>query len=82
MHPVRLIESMVGLVALVAVLALFKPLLLGIVRATVLLVKPHQSKAEKAARRQMREAAMFQDMIASASSPSDAAELRAFAARV
>jgi hypothetical protein len=59
----------------------FKPLLTGIARALVLVVKPRRTKDEIAARRQMRDAQLLQRMINSSNGPSHAAELRALAAR-
>jgi hypothetical protein len=70
-----------GLVAFAALVMLFRPLLTGILRALVLVVRPRMSRDEKAGRRQMRDAQLFQRMINSSQGPNDAAELRAMAAR-
>lgn len=76
-----LLGSMLTLLAIAALLVLFKPLLTGIVRALVLVVKPHRTKEELAARRYMRDARMLQKMINGSDGPSHTAELRAMAAR-
>jgi hypothetical protein len=72
-----------GLVLAIAALALFfKPLLVGIFRALVLVVKPRMSKEQLAARRNMRNARLLQRMTNSSSgNASQTAELRAMAAR-
>ncbi len=64
----------------VSLVVLFRPLLLGLLRA-VLLVRPRLSREERAARSQQRDRRLLEQMIASSSGPSDAAELRAIAAR-
>jgi hypothetical protein len=73
--------SALGLLAVAALLMLFRPLLTGIVRALVLVVRPRLTRDEQAARRQMRDAQLFQRMINSSQGANDAAELRAMAAR-
>ncbi|NHZ92548.1 hypothetical protein F2P45_26590 [Massilia sp. CCM 8733] len=72
-----------GLFLAIAALALFfKPLLLGIFRALVLVVKPRMSKDQIAAQRNMRNAKLLQRMTNSSSgNASLTAELRAMAAR-
>ena len=77
-----IVRALFGLSAFAGLVVLFKPLLSGIGRAFVLLVKPRRSKAELAARRQMHDAQVLQTMINSSHGPSHAAELRAMAARV
>ncbi|MDM5181417.1 hypothetical protein PO883_29995 [Massilia sp. DJPM01] len=73
----------VGLVLAIAALALFfKPLLVGIFRALVLVANPRLSKDQLAARRNMRNAKVLQRMTNSSSgNASLTAELRAMAAR-
>lgn len=73
----------VGLVLAIAAVALFfKPLLVGIFRALVLVVKPRMSKDQIAAQRNMRNAKLLQRMTNSSSgNASQTAELRAMAAR-
>ena len=75
------VGSAFGLLALAALVMLFRPLLTGIARALVLVVRPRLTREEQAARRQMRDAQLFQRMINSSQGPNDVAELRAMAAR-
>src|ERR1700741_1328519 len=76
------LEISLGLAAAVAVLVLFKPLLRGLGRALMLVVKPKLSKEERLQRRQMRDVMMLNRMLnAMEGSPSHAAELRALASR-
>ena len=66
----------------VAVLLLvFRPLLVGLLRAVVLIVRPRTTRDEQRRRSHMRDMQMMDRMIASSSGPSHAAELRAMAAR-
>jgi hypothetical protein len=81
LDSLALLPAALGLFALAALLMLFRPLLSGIVRALVLVVRPRLTRDEKAARRQMRDAQLFQRMINSSQGANDAAELRAMAAR-
>ena len=67
--------------AMAALLLVFRPLLLGMLRAALLLVRPRRSREERAARAHMRDMRMLQNMINGSSGPSHAAELRAIAAR-
>ena len=78
---VRGFLGLAALAALAALVMLFRPLLSGIARALVLVVRPHRTREEKAARRQMRDAQLFQRMINASQGPNDATELRAMAAR-
>lgn len=52
----QLLTSMVQLTVLGAVLMFFRPLLIGLARALVLLVRPRPTKAQLAARRQAQAA--------------------------
>ena len=52
----QLLTSMVQLIVLGAVLMFFRPLLIGLARALVLLVRPRPTKAELAARRKVEAA--------------------------
>lgn len=75
-------EIALALALAAAVLRLFRPLLLGLARALVLLLKPKLSKEQRLHRRQMRDALMLSRMLnAMDGAPSHAAELRALAAR-
>jgi hypothetical protein len=67
--------------AMAALMLVFRPLLVGMLRAALLLVRPRRSREERAARAHMRDMRMLQNMINSSSGPSHAAELRAIAAR-
>ena len=69
------------LTALAGLLLLFKPLLVGLARAGLLVLKPRLSKEERRARRAQRDAQLLQKIINRAQGPNDAAELRALAAR-
>jgi len=76
-----LVRGVLSLSAFAGLTMFFKPLLRGIARALVLVVRPHRTREEKTARRQMRDAQLLQRMINSSQGPSHAAELRALAAR-
>jgi hypothetical protein len=64
-----------------ALLILFKPLIVGLARAAILVVRPRLTREQRAAKAHMRDQRMMQKMIASSSGPSHAAELRALASR-
>ena len=73
-----------ALAAVVAagLLVLFKPLLRGVARAVMLIVKPKLTKEERLQRRQMRDAMMLKRMLNTGEcGASHAAELRAMASR-
>lgn len=71
-----------GALLALAILALFKPLLRGIVRALALAVNPKRTHEERAQRRMLRDAMLLNRMLNSMEgAPSHAAELRALAAR-
>lgn len=79
---VSVLQTVFGLVLLAAVLRMFKPLLTGVGRALVLVVKPKLSKEERLQRRQMRDALLLSKLLNNVDgSPSHVAELRALAAR-
>lgn len=67
--------------AMLVLLLVFRPLLVGTVRAALLVVRPRRSRAERLARAHMRDMRMLQQMINATNGPSHAAELRAIAAR-
>ena len=75
------IRAVIGMSVFAGLAMFFKPLLTGIARALLLLVRPPLTKEERQARRQMRDAQMLQRMINASHGPSHAAELRALAAR-
>lgn len=64
-----------------AVLLLFRPLMLGLLRAAMLVLRPRLSRDEQRRRAHMRDLALVERMVTAASGPNDAAELRAMAAR-
>jgi len=64
-----------------ALLYVFRPLLVGVLRAALLVVRPRLTLEQRQARAHMRDMRLLQRMIAASSGPSDAAELRAIAAR-
>ena len=70
-----------GLIGLAAVLMVFRPLLLGVLRALMLVFFPKLSRDEQRRRAHMRDVELVERMIAASSGPSHAAELRAMAAR-
>lgn len=76
-----LVRAIAGLFAVAALLLLFRPLLVGIVRALVLVVHPRLTKEERIARAHMRDAQVLRRMINSSQCPSHADELRALASR-
>lgn len=69
--------------ALLGFVLLFKPLLIGIARALVLVVNPKVSKEDRLAKRQMRDALALSRILnkMDAAAPNQSAELRALAAR-
>ncbi|SFU44481.1 hypothetical protein SAMN05216552_1003116 [Pseudoduganella namucuonensis] len=76
------LQVLLGALLALAFLLLFKPLLRGIGRALMLVVKPKLSKEQRLQRRLMRDAMMLNRMLNSLEgAPSHAAELRAMAAR-
>ncbi|CDG85880.1 hypothetical protein [Janthinobacterium agaricidamnosum] len=54
--PAGVIEVVLGSAALLAFVLLFRPLLVGIARALVLVVKPKLSREQRLAKMQMRDA--------------------------
>jgi hypothetical protein len=64
-----------------ALLVVFRPLLVGVLRAGLLVLNPRLSRDEQRARARMRDAEMIKRMIASSSGASHAAELQAMGAR-
>ena len=63
-------------------IVVFRPLLMGLLRAALLVLRPRLSRDERVARDRMRNWRALEKVIASSSGPSDAAELRAIAARL
>jgi Flp pilus assembly protein TadB len=67
--------------ALGVVLLVFRPLLVGILRAAWLVVFPRLSREQRQQRKQMRDSRLIQRMIDASTGPSLTAELRAMACR-
>jgi hypothetical protein len=76
-------RPLLGFSALAAVLVMFKPLLVGLLRAALLVLKPRRSLEERASRRTLEGVQMLNRMAREydLSQPSLAAELRSIAAR-
>jgi hypothetical protein len=76
------IQILLGAALALSMLLLFKPLLRGIARALLLVVRPKLDKEQRLQRRLMKDAMMLNRMLnAMDGAPSHAAELRAIAAR-
>jgi hypothetical protein len=79
---VATVQLALVLIVAASLLLLFKPLLRGIARALLLIVKPKLSKEERLYRRQMHDAMLLNSMLNNMEgAPSHAAELRALASR-
>jgi hypothetical protein len=74
----QLLTAMVQLILLGGLLMFFRPLLVGIARALVLVVRPRPTKDELAARRKLRDARILQAAQAAAG---DSAEIHSIASR-
>jgi hypothetical protein len=77
----QLLIAMVQLTVLGGVLMFFRPLLIGIARALVLVVRPRPTKDELAARRKLRDARRLQQAALAAGAQADTAGVRAFGTR-
>jgi len=77
-----LVGAMLGVAAAAALAVFFKPLLSGLAKAAVLVVRPRLSREEQAARRHLQDTRLMKRMINSAHGISQTAELHALAARV
>lgn len=82
-NAISIVRPLVGLSILAALLVVFKPLLVGVLRAALLLVKPRQSLEERSARHMLESVLMVHRIARDVehSHPSLASELRAIAAR-
>lgn len=76
-----LVRGALGFAVIGGLLMFFKPLLVGLFKAMVLVIRPRLTKEQRAARQVARDARMLQRMINASHGPSHAAELRALAAR-
>jgi hypothetical protein len=72
----QLFTSMVQLALLGALLMFFRPLLIGIARALVLVVRPRPSKDELAARRKLRLAQQAAAVVAATATTPEVRALR------
>jgi hypothetical protein len=72
----QLFTSMVQLALLGALLMFFRPLLIGIARALVLVVRPRPSKDELAARRKLRLAQQAAAVVAATATTTEVRALR------
>ncbi len=76
-----IVGVMLGVSAVAGLGIFFKPLLTGLLRAAVLVVRPRLTKDELAARRQLRDIKLMKKMINAAHGVSQTSELHAFASR-
>ncbi|MDB5962524.1 MAG: hypothetical protein JWP59_3818 [Massilia sp.] len=76
-----IVGIMLGVAVVAALGVFFKPLLAGLVKAAVLVVRPRLSREEQAARRQLRDIKLMKKMINSAHGVTQTAELHSFASR-
>jgi hypothetical protein len=76
-----LVGAMLGVVALAGLAVFFKPLLSGLVRAGMLMLRPRLTQEQQAARRLMRDTKLIKRTINNAHGISQTAELHAIAAR-
>lgn len=77
----QVVRTLFNLSALAGLVVFFRPLLTGILRAAVLVVRPRHTREELAARNKQRSAQSLRRHINAATSHGEAAELRALAAR-
>ncbi|MCG2585217.1 hypothetical protein [Massilia sp. TS11] len=73
--------ALIAVPTLLVAANVFKPLLKGIARATMMVVSKPVSKEEQEARRHLRDRRLMQRMMNSSSGPSLSNELQAIAAR-
>lgn len=81
MPVLPIVNVILGVSALAALALFFKPLLSGIVRAAVLVVRPRLTRDELSARRRLRDTKLMQKTINSAHGVTQTAELHSIAAR-
>ncbi|MGH8806913.1 MAG: hypothetical protein ACREX0_03410 [Noviherbaspirillum sp.] len=82
-NAITVARPLLGLGVVAALLVVFKPLLVGLLRAALLVIKPRQSLEERSALARLRGIMMINRMARDldASQPSLANELRAIASR-
>lgn len=80
---IRVTRPLLGLGATAGLLMLFKPLLIGVLKAALLVLRPRRSLAQRSAQQQLHDALLLNCLArqVEASQPNQAAELRALAAR-
>jgi hypothetical protein len=76
----HVVHAVFSLAALAGFLMFFRPLLSGLARALVLTVRPRETRDERAARRELRNAASLQRVIKTEDAANDPA-VRAVASR-
>lgn len=83
MTALGMIRPFFSLGMLIAMIMLFKPMIVGVARAAVVIVKPRESVAVRRGNSHLRSVRMLNRMARDmdASQPNVAAELRSFAAR-
>lgn len=79
----RFSRPLLGFGAMAGVLLLFKPLLIGLLRAALLVIQPRRSLTQRTARERLRDALLLARLANrfETSHPSQAAELRLMVAR-
>lgn len=82
-NAMNIARPLLGIGVLAAVLVVFKPLLLGLLRAALLVVKPRRTLEERSARRMLESVLMLNRMARDLdrTHPSLANELRSIASR-
>lgn len=82
-NAVSIARPLLGLGILAALLVVFKPLLVGLLRAALLVVKPRKSLEERTSRHMLRSVLMMHRVARDVerNHPSLAAELRSIASR-
>lgn len=82
-NAVGIARPLLGLGILAALLVVFKPLLVGLLRAALLVIKPRKSLEERSSRRMLQSVLMMHRMArdVEGAHPGLAAELRSIASR-
>jgi hypothetical protein len=82
-NALTIARSLLGLGILAAMLVVFKPLLVGVLRAALLVIRPRKSLQERSSRRMLESVLLMHRMArdVEGSHPNLAAELRSIASR-
>lgn len=82
-HAMTIVRPLLGLGLLAAVLVAFKPLLVGLLRASLLVIKPRQTSEQRSARERLQSLLTINRVARDVelAHPALASELRALAAR-